>query len=120
MCTTLDCIEHFLILAYATTGCISISAFASLFGIPKGIRSSAIGLKICAIAPGIKKYKSAIKKKKKKCSEIVLLAKFKLNSLEVLIYKALLESNISQDELVLINSVSLIIKQCYCIAWSVK
>ena len=37
------------------TECISISAFASLLGIPIGITSSAIGLKICAIAAGIKK-----------------------------------------------------------------
>ena len=58
-------IEHFLILASTITGCISISAFASLIGIPIGITSSAIGLKICAITAGIKKYKSLIKKKKK-------------------------------------------------------
>ena len=37
-----------------------------LAGIPLGITSSAIGLKICAIAEIIKKYKSIIKKKKKK------------------------------------------------------
>ena len=43
--TFLHHIEHFLILASAITGCISISAFASLLGISKGITSSAIGLK---------------------------------------------------------------------------
>ena len=52
--TTLSYIEHFLILASVITGCISISVFASLIGIPIGIMSSAIGLKICAIAAGIK------------------------------------------------------------------
>ena len=31
VCTTLNYIEHFLILASAITGCISTSAFASLF-----------------------------------------------------------------------------------------
>ena len=41
---TLNYIEHFLILASAVTGCISISVFASLFGIPIGTTSSAIGL----------------------------------------------------------------------------
>ena len=56
VCKTLNCIEHFLILASTVTGCISISGFASLLGIPIGIASSAIGLKICAIASGIKKY----------------------------------------------------------------
>ena len=42
---TLNCIEQFLILSYAITGYISISAFASLLGILIGITSSAIGLK---------------------------------------------------------------------------
>ena len=65
VCTTLNYIEHFLIIASAITGCISISAFASLPGIPIGVTSSAMGLKICAIAAGIEKYKSIIKKKKK-------------------------------------------------------
>ena len=38
-------IEHFLILVSPDTGYISISAFAFLLGIPKGITSSAIVLK---------------------------------------------------------------------------
>ena len=103
VCTTLNYIEHFLILASTITRCISISAFASLLGIPIGNMSSAIGLKICEIAAGIKKYESIIKKKKH--DKIVLLAKSKLNSIEVLISKALIDSNISHDEFVLINNV---------------
>ena len=97
--------EHFLILASVITGCISSSDFASLLGTPIGITSSAIGLKIWAMAAGIKKYKSIIKKKKKKHDKIVLLAKSKLNSIEVLISKALIDSNISYDVFVLINNV---------------
>ena len=34
ICTTLNYIEHFFILASTITGCISISGFASLIGIP--------------------------------------------------------------------------------------
>ena len=98
VCTTLNYIEHFLILASTITGCISISAFALLLGIPIGNMSSAIGLKICEIAAGIKKYESIIKKKKH--DKIVLLAKSKLNSIEVLV-----SSNISHDEFVLIDNV---------------
>ena len=56
--------------------------FVSLIGIPIRITSSAIGLKICAISAAIKKYKSIIKKKKKKQDKIVLVAKSKLNSIE--------------------------------------
>ena len=48
--TTLNYIEHFFILASTITGCVSISVFASRIGIPRGIGSSVIGLKICAIA----------------------------------------------------------------------
>ena len=43
VCTTLDYIKHFLILASTVTRCISISAFASLLGIHIGITSSATG-----------------------------------------------------------------------------
>ena len=43
VCATLNYTEHFLILASTITGCISISAFASLLGVPIGIASSAIG-----------------------------------------------------------------------------
>ena len=62
-CEYLNYVEHLLILASTVTGCISISAFP---------------------------YKSIIKKKKKKYHKIVLLAKSKLNSIEVLIFKILL------------------------------
>ena len=46
--------EHLLVLASIITRCISISAFASLPGIPQGITGSPRGLKIYAIAEGIK------------------------------------------------------------------
>ena len=103
--TTLNYIEHFLILGSTITGCISTSAFASLIGIHIGITTSAIGLKICAITAVIKKYKAIIKKLKKKYDKIVLLAKSKFNSIEVLISKVLIDSVISHDKFVLINNV---------------
>ena len=64
VCATLNYIEQFLILASAINACISISAFTSLLVIPIGIMGSWIGLRICAIAAGIKKCKSITKKKK--------------------------------------------------------
>ena len=51
--TTLNYIQHFLILTSTITGRISISDFASLFGISMGITNSATGLEICAITRGI-------------------------------------------------------------------
>ena len=90
VCTALNSIEHYLILASAVTGCISIYAFPSLLGIPIGITSSGIGLNLCAITAGINEYKSIIKKKKH--DQIVFFANIKLNSMEVFISKALILS----------------------------
>ena len=105
VCATLNYIEHFLILCSSITGCVSTSDFSSLVGIQIGITSSAFGLQTCAITAAIKKYKSIIKKKKKKHDKIVLLAKSNLNNIEVLISKVLIDSVVSRDEFVLINSV---------------
>ena len=98
-------IKHLLILISTVTGCVSISAFASLVDIYIGIISSAKGWKIYVAIAGIKKYKSIIKKKNKKHDKILLLAKSKLDTVKVLISKALFDSNINHDELVLINNV---------------
>ena len=51
-----------------------------------------------------KKYKSIIKKKSKKHDKIVLSGKDKLNAIEFLISKALIDSYISHDEFVLVNN----------------
>ena len=61
-----------------------------------------IGLKVCTITAGIKKYKSIIKKKKH--DKIILLAKSQLNNIGILISKALIDSVISHEEFVLINN----------------
>ena len=73
-----------------------------MLGIPIRVTSSATGLKLCAIAAGM--YKSIIKNKKKKHDKIVLLERSKLNMIEVLVSKVLIDSNISHDEFILINN----------------
>ena len=103
-CTALNYTEHFLIFVSEVTGCISISAFTSSLSIPVGITSSAIVSQNCARTKEIKKYSSIIKKKQKKHDKRVLLVKCKLNQTEVLISKALIDSNISHDGFVLINN----------------
>ena len=97
--------EHLLILTSAVTGCVSISAFSSLVGLPIGTASSAVALKICAITAGIKKYKSIIKKKRKKHDKIVLLVKTKLKTIQVLISRALIDSYSRYDEFVSENNI---------------
>ena len=81
VCRILNYTEHLLILASTVTGWISISSFASLI---VAIASCAVGIKICAISAIIKKYKSIIRTIKA---------------------KALIDSNISHDEFVLIKNV---------------
>ena len=105
VCRVLNYIEHLCIKISKTTGCVSISAFPSLVSIPIGIMSSAIGLKICVISTGSKKYKSRIKKKKKKHDKIVLSSKSQLNIIEISISNSLSDSNISHDEFLLTNNV---------------
>ena len=96
VCTTLSYIEHFLILASAVNGCVSIFASTASVVIPIGITRSSVRLKTCAITAVIKKYlifkllKSITKKKKKKHDKILLLTKTKLNGIAVLISKALI------------------------------
>ena len=91
-----------LILVSTVTGCVSISAFTSIVCVPVGIISSAVGIEICAITAGIKKYKLFIKKKHNK---IVLLGKDKLSTIEVLVSKALVDSYIIYDEFGSVNNV---------------
>ena len=103
VCRVLNYIDHSLIAISTITGRVSIFAFASLVGIPIGITISAIGLKICEITIGNKKHKSRIKKKRKKHDKTVLLAKTQLNRIELLMSRALIDSNISHGEFVLIH-----------------
>ena len=72
--------EHFRDFVSAVSGCVSISAFASIVFVSEGIASSLVGIKICAINAGIKLYKSIIKKKIKKHNQIVVLAKIRSNT----------------------------------------
>ena len=104
VCRVLNYVDHLLTVISTITGCVSISTFASLVVMPIGITSSVIGLNIYLITAGSKKDNSIIMKKKNKHDKKVLLAKSELNGIEVLISKALIISNISQDEFVLINN----------------
>ena len=108
-CKCLNYVERFQccmrILASAVTGSVWISEFISSVCVPVGIASSAIGIKSYAITTGIKKCKSIIKKKKKKHSKMVLPGNIKLDTIEVLISKAFIDSFISHDEFVSVNNV---------------
>ena len=105
VCRALNYFGHFLIFVSTVSDCFSISAFASLIGVPVGIKSSTVRITICTIAAGIKKHKSMIKKKRKKHDQMVLLAKTKLNTIEALISKALINSYINHGNFCSVNNV---------------
>ena len=63
VCKTLNCINHFLILASV---CVSTFTSNSFVSIPIGTTSSAIGLKICAMTAEVKKYKSILEKERRR------------------------------------------------------
>ena len=102
VCNTLSYIEPLLILTYAVTGYVSISSFAFLIGIPVGIARPGKEIEICAITSVIKKYKSIIKKKKKKQYKTVQFPKTKLNSIDV--SRDLIDSNNSHVDFFVINN----------------
>ena len=54
-CRVLNYIDHLLIVICTITGCVSISAFGCLVGIPIRIMGCTTGLKIFPITTGIKK-----------------------------------------------------------------
>ena len=93
------------LLVSTDTGYVSHSAVASLSFVLVGITSSAVGIKIYTITAGINKYKSILKKKMKKHDKIELLGKDMLNTVEVLISKALNDSHISHEKFVSVNNV---------------
>ena len=62
VCRVLNYIEHPHISISTVTGCVSISACASLVGIPIGIANFATGLKVCVITAWIKSISQQLRK----------------------------------------------------------
>ena len=101
-CKCLNYVEHLLSLVSTVTCCVSISAFASLVCVSVGITISTVRLTVFAITAETKSSKLAIKKKKH--DRIVLLGKDKLNTIEVLTSKALIDWYVSRNEFVSVNN----------------
>ena len=92
----LDYFGKALIVLSATSGGISIISFTSVIGIPVRIASASFSL-IFSLATGIiKKVSQITKNKKKKHNKVVMPAKSKLNSTEVLISQIIIDLEISQ------------------------
>ena len=98
MGATFDYFEKTLVVLSATSGRISITSFVSIIGAPVGRESGSFSL-ICSLTTRIiKKLLKIIRNKKKKCDNIAILERSKLNSPETLISQALIDLEITHDE----------------------
>ena len=90
-----------MIVLSATSGGESIISFTSIIGAPVGIASASFTL-IFSLTTGIAKKLLNITRKKKNHDKIVMLAKSKLNWVETLISQALIDMEISHEEIITI------------------
>ena len=94
----LDYTDKTLTVLSATSGGISIISFTNVIGIPAGVISASLTLVFSLTTGIIKKLLKETRKKKKKHSKIIMLAKSKLNSIETLMSQALIDLEISHEE----------------------
>ena len=79
-------------------GTLSIASYASVVGIPAGIRGASLTL-VFTIGTGISKSLLKLtKKRKKKHNKIIVLSKNKLNMIDTLLSSALNDCEISHEE----------------------
>ena len=100
--TIFDYIDQILIVLGVPSSGVSIISFVSTIGVPAGIASASFTLIFSITAGIIKKLLSTTIKKKKKHDQILMLAKSKYNSIEVLILQALNDININHEEFITI------------------
>ena len=86
----------------ATSGSISIGSFATVIGKPAGIASASLSLTFSLPTGIAKKLLKTTRNKKKKHNKIIMLAKSKLNSIESKISEALINSEISHEDFMII------------------
>ena len=83
----------------SSSGGVSIISFTSIVEAPVGIASATFTLIFSLTAGIIKKLLSITRNKKKKHDKDLMLAKSKLSSTETLISQALIDMEISHEEL---------------------
>ena len=93
-----DYADKLFITLSASFGTLSIASYATVVGIPAGIAGASLTL-IFSIATGVvKTLLNITRKKKKKHSKIIALARNKLNIVENLICQALIDFEITHEE----------------------
>ena len=86
------------IVLFATSGCAFIGLFATVTDAPVGITSASFSFALSITTGIVKKLLKATRNKKKKYSKIIMLAGSKLNSIEKIISKALIDNEISHRD----------------------
>ena len=94
-----DYFDKSLIVLSVTSGSVSFASFATVIGIPIGITSASLSLAFLLCTGLVKKLLKATKNKKKKHNKTVMLARSKLNSIESKISEALINNQISHEDL---------------------
>ena len=99
-----DYFDKSLIVVLATSGSISIASFATVIGEPIGIASAAPNLTFSLSTGIVRKVLKTTRNKKKRHNKIIMSARSKLNSIESKVSEALIKSEIShEDFMVIIN-----------------
>ena len=93
-----DYIDKVLIVLSALTGGVCIIFSVSVVGAPVGIAGASYTLIFSLTTGIIKKLLSITRNKKKKHDKIFMLAKDKINSIEILVSQALIDMEISREE----------------------
>ena len=92
-----------ILIALSATSCgVSVILFTSVVGAPVGIASANFTSIFSLTTVIVKKLLSITRTKKKKLDKTLMLAKSKLNSIEMLISQALIDMEISNEQLVTI------------------
>ena len=93
-----DCADKLFIILSASFGALSIVSHATIVGIPVGIAGSSLTLIFTVTTGVIKKILNITRKRKKKHNKIITLAGNKLNIIETLISRALIDFDISHED----------------------
>ena len=99
-----DYFDKSLVVLSVVTGSISIASLATVIGAPVGITSASCSLTFSVTTEFVKKLLKTIRNKKKKHNKIAMLARSKLNSLESKISEALINNEISHEDVMTISN----------------
>ena len=94
-----DYFDKSLIVLPAASGSISIASFATVIGTPVGIASASLSLTFSSSTGTVKKLLKTTRNEKEKHNKIVMLARSKLNSIESKVSEALINNEISHEDL---------------------